>query len=67
MINDLPLPKLSSMDKANLVSLVDRILAAKQQNPDADTTAEEKEIGRQVYALYDLTPTEINIVEESTL
>jgi adenine-specific DNA-methyltransferase len=32
-------------------------------NPVADTTALEREIDQQVYALYGLTPEEIAIVE----
>ncbi len=46
-----------------IVSLVQRILAAKQANPAADTSALEREIDQQVYALYGLTPEEIAIVE----
>ena len=34
--------------------------------PDADTSAMEQEIDRQVYVLYGLTPDEIKIVEEAT-
>ena len=39
------------------------ILAAKQANPAADTSALEREIDQQVCALYGLTPEEIAIVE----
>lgn len=46
-----------------IISLVDRILSAKKANPQADTTAEEHEIDRLVYALYGLTEEEIAIVE----
>lgn len=35
-------------------------------NPQADTTAFEREIDRLVYDLYGLTVDEIRIVEEST-
>ena len=37
-----------------LERLVDRILAAKQRDPDADTSALEREIDELVYALYGL-------------
>lgn len=47
----------------NIVRLVDRILAAKRRNADADTSALEREIDQSVYQLYSLTPTEIEIVE----
>ncbi len=43
--------------------LVDHILAAKQRDAEADTSALEREIGQLVYALYGLTPEEIKIVE----
>jgi hypothetical protein len=43
--------------------LVDHILAAKQRDPQADTTAWEREIDQLVYQLYELTPEEIAIVE----
>jgi hypothetical protein len=49
-----------------LVGLVERILAAKWHDPEADTTALEREIDRLVYQLYDLTPEEIAVVKEST-
>jgi len=44
---------------------VDRILAAKQTNPQADVTDLEREIDERIYRLYGLTPEEIRIVEES--
>ena len=64
-VSRLPIPKATSTEKAKLTSLVDRILAAKKKNADADTTALEREIDQQVYALYGLTPEEIQIVEAS--
>ena len=48
-----------------IVSLVERILTAKQASPATDTSALEREIDQQVYALYGLTPEEIKIVEEA--
>ncbi len=46
-----------------IVSVVERILTAKQAYPAADTTALEREIDQLVYALYGLTPEEIAIIE----
>jgi hypothetical protein len=43
--------------------LVDKILAAKKQNPQADTSEWENEIDRLVYRLYDLTEEEVKIIE----
>ena len=48
-----------------MVGLVDKILTLKKQNPKADTSALEKEIDQLVYALYNLTPEEIALVEGS--
>jgi hypothetical protein len=43
--------------------LVDKILAAKQQNPQTDTSEWENEIDKLVYRLYELTEEEIKIIE----
>jgi hypothetical protein len=43
-----------------------RILATKQRDPEADTTAFEREIDGLVYDLYGLTEEKIRLVEEST-
>jgi hypothetical protein len=47
--------------KKQVVSLT----ALKKENPTADTTALEAEIDQLVYELYELTPEEIKLVEES--
>ncbi len=47
----------------NIVRLVDQILAAKGGNPQADTSALEREIDELVYQLYGLTDEEKDIVE----
>lgn len=47
----------------NILSLVNQILTAKQNDPPADTLSLEKEINHLVYKLYGLTPEEITIVE----
>jgi 23S rRNA G2445 N2-methylase RlmL len=65
-INELaifPMPRSFAPHEKSLIAAVDRILAAKQANPAADTSAWEREIDQQVYALYSLTPEEIAIVE----
>jgi hypothetical protein len=46
-----------------LSELVNQLLHAKTSSAQADTTALENEIDQLVYALYDLTPEEIAIVE----
>ena len=60
-----------------MTRLVDRILGAKQRDAKADTSALEREIDQQVYALYlpapslrqagGLTPEEIKIVESASV
>ena len=44
--------------------MVDKILTAKKDNPETDTTTFEAEIDQLVYHLYGLTDEEIQIVEE---
>jgi len=46
-----------------VIDLVDRILAAKRNDPQADTTALEREIDQMVYQLYRLAEKEIEIME----
>ncbi|MGC8482552.1 MAG: TaqI-like C-terminal specificity domain-containing protein, partial [Thermodesulfobium sp.] len=47
-------------------TLVDKILAAKKQNSQADTIEWEREIDELVYQLYDLNYDEIEIIEKGT-
>ena len=58
-------PNIDSAQKFRITNLVNDILSAKAADPDADTTDLENEIDKLVYALYDLTPDEIAIVEGS--
>ena len=44
---------------------VDQILTAKQSDPQADTSSLEKEIDNLVYQLYNLTPDEIEQIEQA--
>ena len=46
-----------------MTRLAARILAAKQRDAGADVSALEREIDELVYALYGLTPEEIQLVE----
>ena len=43
---------------------MDKILAAKKENPQVDTSDMEKQIDQLVYALYGPTEEEIRIVEQ---
>jgi 23S rRNA G2445 N2-methylase RlmL len=64
-IRGLAIPDVQPEQQQPIIDLVDRVLAAKRDDPKADTTAWEQEIDGLVYQLYDLTPGEINLVEAS--
>jgi hypothetical protein len=51
------------IEQKPIIKLVDKILEAKKENPEVDTSAWEKEIDQLVYKLYNLTEEEIKIVE----
>ena len=57
----LPPASLPSMERQ--FCFLDRILAAKRANPQAEPSALEREIDQLVYQLYGLTEEEIKIVE----
>lgn len=65
-IKETPMPVAPEEDSKNLVNLVDQILDLKKQNKDADIENLESQIDQLVYKLYDLTPEEIEIVENSS-
>jgi hypothetical protein len=62
-MQQIPIPVATSEKQKAMERLVDRILAAKQRDAEADVSALEREIDQLVYALYGLTPEEIQIVE----
>lgn len=64
-IKSLPIKMLINKEQKNFIDLVDRILTAKNANPESDTSALENEIDWLVYQLYDLTEEEIELVEAS--
>jgi hypothetical protein len=69
-IETFPIPPITSSNEPivnQIEALVDKILAAKHQNPQADTAAEEQEMDNLVYRLYDLTEEEIEIIEGKNL
>ena len=61
----LPIFKASLEQQQPIIELVDRILEKKRSNPNADTSASEREIDEKVYELYDLSPEEIAVIEQS--
>ena len=62
-IKDFPLPSVTESQKRTLIELVDKVLSAKRDNPQANTGAWEAEIDKLVYELYGLTEEEIKIIE----
>lgn len=62
-IRNIPIPSATSVQQKPIIDLVDKILAAKRANPQADTSKEEAEIDRLVYQLYGISEDEIKIVE----
>lgn len=62
-IKDFPLPAVTESQKQTIIELVDKILSAKKDNPQANTGAWETELDRLVYELYGLSEEEINVVE----
>ena len=55
----------ASIDAA-VAKLVGRILSAKSDDSDADTTSMERQVDSFIYQVYGLTPSEIAIVERDT-
>lgn len=65
-VEKLSIPQITESNQSiadKIIALVEEILKAKEQNPKADTSAQESEIDKLVYALYNLTPEEIAIIE----
>ncbi|MDQ2719858.1 MAG: class I SAM-dependent DNA methyltransferase [Bacteroidota bacterium] len=60
------IPVANTTDKITFTTIVNKILAIKNENSKADTSDLEKQINQLVYQLYGLTPEEIQIVESST-
>lgn len=63
MIDNIPLPIISNIQKKEVLTLVDKIIALKKQRSDADTSVFEDEINRKIYEIYGLTKEEYLIVD----
>ena len=64
-VENLPIKISDFNTQTEIELLVNQILAAKSQNPTADTSILEAEIDQLVYQLYELTEEEIAIVESA--
>ncbi len=64
-VEQLPVPIITEPEQRPFAELVDRILAVKKADPNADTSKLEDEIDELVYDLYGLAPEEKEIVKAS--
>lgn len=62
MLNSIPLP-VNSVKIGEIAKLVDRILDIKMESYDADISDLEKKINSILYALYDLSQEEVDMIE----
>ena len=62
-VERLPVPRLPASEQHSFIQLVERILAARDVDPSANTSKIEAEIDLLVYKLYGLTNEEIGVVE----
>ena len=53
-IEDMPIPRIGADELQEVVALVDEIVAAKADDPDADTWYKEFELNDLIYDLYDI-------------
>jgi len=61
---EIPIPIVSLEQQKQITEIVNQILVEKKKNPNADTSASEREIDRLVYKLYNLTDEEIGVIEK---
>ncbi|MGK7885878.1 MAG: class I SAM-dependent DNA methyltransferase [Crocosphaera sp.] len=64
-VSQIPIPKTTNKQDADITEIVNKIIKIKNNNPDTDVSNLEKEIDEIVYELYGLTPEEIAIIEAS--
>jgi len=62
-LEKLPIKSISEKDQKPFINLVEKILEKKEQ--DIDTTKLEAELDQLVYKLYELTPSEIKLIEQN--
>lgn len=62
-IRNIPIPTATHEQQKPIIDLVDRILAAKAADHNADTSADEHKIDLQVYHLYGLTFDEAKVID----
>jgi hypothetical protein len=62
---ELPVKDVESARQQPIVELVNKALDAKENDHQADISILEKEIDNLVYQLYELTPEEIKLIEQT--
>ncbi|MGZ5481052.1 MAG: Eco57I restriction-modification methylase domain-containing protein [Pyrinomonadaceae bacterium] len=62
MLNDFPVPTLTPVSQAKLISLVESVVRIKENDPGADTGILQDEIDQVLYDLYGLSKDEITSV-----
>ena len=60
---EIPIPIVSFEQQKQITKIVDQILVEKKKNPNADTSALEREADQKVYELYGLADEEIRVIE----
>lgn len=66
-VSEIPVPKLSDLEQANLADAVREVIASKGADPEAAIVEEEKQIDAIVYKLYGLSKGEIAAVEATVV
>lgn len=62
-LSEIPIPNISALDQGKIKALIDDIVAHRAEDLNSDISAQEEEINKIVYTLYNLSPKEIDIVE----
>ena len=60
-LSQIPIPFVDPSSQLPFINLVDKILSAKKNDPQTDTSQWENEIDKKVYELYGLTEEEIGV------
>lgn len=62
-LTQIPIKNVSRSEQLPFINIVDRIIALKQNDYNADTKNYEDEIDRLIYKQYSLSPDEISLIE----
>lgn len=64
-VGKIPIPIVTSAEQQPIIELAEQIMAAKQKNPEVDTSVKEQKIDTLVYSLYELGPEERKLIQSS--